>query len=82
MTKSLLAKEVIEEIRTLPATQLRELRSYVYFLKSRRAIDSAQLYFWTRRWQAWEREAERDKRHGRVIGDGSLSGLFIALKRR
>ena len=82
MTKHALAKEVIEELRTLPAPQLQELRSYVYFLKARRTIDPAQLYFWTKQWQAWEREAEADKRAGRLVGDGTLEGLLAALKRR
>lgn len=82
MTKSALAKRVIEEVRTLPAPQLRELRAYVYFLKARRAIDPAQLYFWTKRWQEWEQEAEADKKTGRVVGDGTLKGLLKALRRQ
>ena len=82
MITSTLAKELIEEVRTLAAGQLRELRAYVYFLKARGAIDPTQLYFWTRRWQEWEREAEADKRAGRVVGDGTLKGLLRALKRR
>ena len=82
MTKTTLAKELIDEVRTLAAGQLRELRSYVYFLKARGAIDPTQLYFWTRRWQEWEHEAEADKRVSRVVGDGTLKGLLTALKRR
>ena len=82
MATRAIAKEVIEEIRTLPLTELRELRSYVYFLKSRRSIDPTQLYFWTKRWQAWEEEAETDKQAGRIAGDGTLPGLLKALKRR
>ncbi|MBI4596788.1 MAG: hypothetical protein HY737_00110 [Candidatus Omnitrophica bacterium] len=82
MTKSALSKEVLEEIRTLPAPQLRELRTYVFFLKARRAMDPSQLYFWTKRWQAWEREADADKRAGRVLDDGTVPGLLKALRRR
>ena len=82
MTKTTLAKEVIEEVKHLDTPQLRELRSYVSFLKTRRAIDPTQLYFWTRRWQAWEHEAESDKQAGRLVGNGSLRGLLAALKRR
>ena len=82
MMRSALAKEVVEEIETLPSVQLRELRSYVFFLKARGAVDPAQLYFWTKRWQAWERQVEADKRRGRVLGDGTLKGLLTALKRR
>ena len=82
MTKHALSKEVIGAIETLPAPQLRELRAYVFFLKARGALDPTQLYFWTKRWQAWERQAESDKRRGRVIGDGTIKGLLSALKRR
>ena len=82
MTKRALSKEVLEEVRTLAAPQLRELRAYVYFLKARTAIDPTQLYFWTKRWQASEREADADKRAGRVVGNGTLKGLLKALKRR
>jgi len=82
MTRTTLTKEVIDEIRGLPARQLRELRSYVFFLKARGAIDPTQLYFWTKQWQSWEREADADKRAGRIVGDGTLRGLLVALKRR
>lgn len=82
MTKRALAKEVIDEVRQLPAPQLRELRTYVFFLKARGAFDPTQLYFWTKRWQVWERAAEADKRAGRIVGDGTLKGLLTALKRR
>ena len=82
MTSKALANKVIEEIRMLPPSQLRELRTYVHFLKARRAIDPTQLYFWTTRWQAWEHDADADKRAGRVVGDGTVKGLLAALKRR
>ncbi|MBI3997161.1 MAG: hypothetical protein HY352_05830 [Candidatus Omnitrophica bacterium] len=82
MTKSGLANEVIQEIRTLPPSELREVRAYVYFLKARDTIDPTQLYFWSKRWQAWEREAEADKRSRRLVGNGTLKGLLKALKRR
>lgn len=81
MTKKALASELIEELRTLAPPQLRELRVYVSFLKARDLFDPTQLYFWTRRWQAWEHEAEADKRAGRIVGDGTLRGLLKALKR-
>ena len=82
MLKNALTRELIEEVKRLPAPRLRELRMYVYFLKAREAVDPTQLYFWTRRWQAWEREAEADKRARRILGDGSLKGLLKALRRR
>lgn len=50
--------------------------------KAYKAIDPAQLYFWTRQWQKCESEAESDKKAGRVIGDGTVRGLLKALKHR
>lgn len=82
MAHQQLTQEVIRAIRGLPAPQLRALRMYVYFLKAQRAIDHTQLYFWTKRWQRWEHEADIDKRAGRLVGDGTLKGLLKALKRR
>ena len=82
MTKRALTKEVIKEIEALPPIQLREVRAYVFFLKARGTVDPTQLYFWTKRWQAWERQAESDKRKGRVVGNGTVKGLLAALKRR
>lgn len=75
-------QEVLEELQTLSPAQLKEVRAYVFFLKARRTIDPTQLYFWTKQWQGWEREAEADRRAGRVVGDGTLKGLLTALKRR
>lgn len=81
MTKVALASEVQEELKELAPSKLREVLTYIHFLKTTAAIDPSQVYFWTRRWQAMEREAEADKRAHRIVGDGTLSGLFKALKR-
>ena len=82
MTKAAIANEVFAELKALPAPRLREVLTYIYFLKTKTVIDLSQLYFWTKEWQARERDAERDKQAGRVLGDGTLKGLLKALKRR
>ena len=82
MTAQALKRELMDEVKMLPAHTLRELKAYVYFLKVRETMEPSQLYFWTKRWQAWEHEAEVDKRAGRVVGDGTLKGLLKALRRR
>ena len=82
MTKTAIASEVREELKELPATRLREVLAYIYFLKAKSTIDPSQLYFWTRRWQTMEREAGADKRSRRIVGDGTLPGLLRALKRQ
>ena len=79
--KTAIATEVFEELKELPAPRLREVLTYIYFLKAKATIDPSQLYFWTRRWQVMERQAEADKRAGRIVGDGTLPGLLRALKR-
>ena len=81
MTKAAIANEVLEEMKELPAPRQREVLSYIYFLKAQATIDPSQFYFWTRRWQQMERQAEADKRAGRMVGDGTLPGLLRALKR-
>ena len=82
MTKTAIAHEVFAELKALPTPRLREVLTYIYFLKTKTVIDPSQLYFWTKEWQARERDAEQDKRAGRILGDGTLKGLLKALKRR
>jgi len=81
MTKAGMTHEVMEELKELPAPQLREVLTYIHFLKAKDTIDPSQLYFWTRQWQAMEHQAEADKHAGRLVGDGTLPGLLRALKR-
>ncbi|MBI4679579.1 MAG: hypothetical protein HY748_18555 [Elusimicrobia bacterium] len=68
-------------MKSLPLAYLREVLDFVRFLRLRRSIDPDQAYFWTRKWQSKERAVERDKRHGRIIGDGTVRGLARALGR-
>lgn len=72
---------VVTEIKRLPPSQLRETLDFVRFLQLRHSIEPDQTYFWTRKWQRLEKRVERDKKKGRVIGDGSVNGLTKALGR-
>ncbi len=76
-----LQTQLASEIKSLPTGSMREVLDFVRFVRLRRSIDSGQVYFWSRKWQAKERGAERDKRRGRVIGDGTVRGLAKALGR-
>ena len=76
-----LQAQLATEIKSLPPVCMREVLDFVRFLHLRRSIDPGQAYFWTRKWQAKERTIERDKRRGRVIGDGTVRGLAGALGR-
>ena len=49
-------------------------------LKPAKLIDPSQAYFWTKEWQAGEREAEEDIRHGRVKAFKNVKELLKDLK--
>ena len=74
-------KDLLCEIEGLPLDKLKEILDFVCFIKAREVIDPAQAYFWTRQWQNMEREADKDKETGNIIGDGTAEGLLEGLKR-
>jgi bifunctional DNA-binding transcriptional regulator/antitoxin component of YhaV-PrlF toxin-antitoxin module len=49
-------------------------------LKPAKLIDPSQGYFWTKEWQAGEREAEEDIRRGKVKGFKSVKDLMSDLR--
>ena len=73
-------KEILQEINCLPSVKLKEVLNFVYFIKTKEAIDPTQSYFWTKKWQKGEEEADKDKAAGRVVGDGSVKDLVRALR--
>ena len=50
-------------------------------LKPAKLIDPSQAYFWTKEWQAGEREAADDVRKGRVKAFPNVKALMKDLKR-
>lgn len=73
-------EELIREIKWLPSAKIKEVLDFVCFLKAKESIDTAQSYFWTKKWQAMEHEADDDKKVGRIIGDGTVVNLLKELK--
>jgi hypothetical protein len=73
-------KEILQEISGLPTGKLKEVLDFVCFIKVKEAIDPAQAYFWTKKWQDGEQAAEQDKKAGRIIGNGSVKDLLHELK--
>jgi len=73
-------KELLREIEGLPPEKMREILDFVCFIKAREVIDPAQAYFWTVKWQRMEREADKDKEAGNIIGNGTVEGLLKELK--
>jgi hypothetical protein len=51
-------KELLKEIEGLPSEKIKEILDFVCFIKAREVIDPSQAYFWTKKWQAMEREAD------------------------
>ena len=76
---SLQKEELLSQIESLPAEMLQEILDFTYYLKAKNAIDPAQAYFWTKKWQKMEFEADQDKKNGHILGDGTIEGLLDEL---
>jgi hypothetical protein len=74
-------KELLRAIEDLSFGKVKEILDYVHFIKAKDVIDPSQSYFWTRNWQAMEKEADRDKKAGNIIGDGTVHDLIKKLKK-
>ena len=81
MTVSEYKEELLSEIKGLPAAKIKEVLDFVCFIKAKETIDPAQSYFWTKKWQKIEREVDKDKKTGNVIGDGTIEGLLDELSK-
>lgn len=57
-----------------------EERKEGVFLRPAKLIDPSQAYFWTKEWQAGEREADEDIRKGRVKKLKSVKELMRDLR--
>lgn len=78
--KEKLTEEIIEELEGLPKKKLKEVLGFVSYIKAKESIDPTQAYFWTKGWQKMEAEAEKAKKAGKVIGNGTAKGLIQGLK--
>ena len=74
-------EELFRQIQGLPDEKIKEILDFIYSIKAKDAIDPSQAYFWTRKWQEMEREVDRDKERGDIIGDGSISVLLEELNK-
>lgn len=72
-------KELLREIDGLPSKEIKGVIDFVCFIKAKKAIDPTQVYFWTKRWQEMENEADRDKEAGKILGDGIVKDLLKKL---
>lgn len=74
-------EELFRQIQGLSDEKIKEILDFTYFIKAKDAIDPSQAYFWTMKWQAMEREVDRDKERGDMIGDGSIRVLIEELNK-
>lgn len=68
-------KELQKMLKSLPSDKLKEVLDFVQFLKTKEMIDPSQAYFWTKKWQQMEKEAEEDIQKGRVHQHPSVDAL-------
>ena len=73
-------EELLRELEGLPFDKIKEILDFVCFIKAKEVIDPSQAYFWTRKWQDMEKEAEEDKKAGNIVGNGTVEGLLRELK--
>jgi hypothetical protein len=73
-------EELLRHVEGLPADKVKEILDFAYFISAKDAIDPSQAYFWTKKWQAMEGEADQDKEKGNVLGDGTVDGLLHELR--
>lgn len=78
--KESITVEIIEELEGLPKEKWKEVLGFVSYLKAKEAIDPTQAYFWTKGWQKMEAEADKAKKAGKVIDNGTAKGLLKTLK--
>ncbi|MCK4859849.1 MAG: hypothetical protein KAS87_04755 [Candidatus Omnitrophica bacterium] len=57
------AKEMID---TLPSAETKEVLDFICFIKTRKAIEFDQLYFWSKKWQVEIKESEKAIEEGEV----------------
>lgn len=78
-----LKEDIVEKLAELPKADIQELHNYLVFLEMKPylpKIDPSQAYFWTKKWQKMEREADADKKAGRILGTGKVKALLKSLK--
>jgi len=73
-------EELLRQIEGLPPEKIKEILDFTYFISAKDAIDPSQAFFWTKKWQAMEAEADQDKEKGNILGDGSVEGLLRELR--
>ena len=57
-------------------------RPYLDIEMPKKLVDKSQAYFWTRRWQEGEREADEDIKAGRVKTFDSIDELIRDLEQK
>lgn len=72
-------KELLNEIKGLSPDLTKDVLKYVVFVKYKKIVDTDQSYFWTRKWQNFEKEAGKNIKEGKVHKYGSLKELKMKM---
>jgi len=73
-------------VATLKVDDLKGIIEEVVERKVKEALESYGFseendsWFYSETWERWEKEADEDKKKGRIIGDGTVAGLLKELK--
>jgi hypothetical protein len=73
-------EELLKQIEGLPPEKVKEILDFAYFISAKDAIDPSQAFFWTKKWQAMEAEADQDRERRNVLGDGTVDDLLRELR--
>lgn len=80
-----LKEDIVEKLDGLPKADIQELHNFLVFLEMRAflpKIDPAQAYFWTKKWQKLESEADEEIKTGKIFGPfKSAKSLLKSLKK-
>ena len=79
LTISRCKKELLKELEGLRPERVREVLDFARFMRTKEIIDPEQTYFWTKKWQAMEKQVEADKKHNRIVGNGAADDLLKKL---
>ena len=72
-------QELLDEIMTLPSNLTKDVLEFVCFIKAKSAIDPTQAYFWTKKWQKMEQEAEENIKTGKINRYNSVQEFKIKM---
>ncbi|MFH1073635.1 MAG: hypothetical protein V1752_00960 [Candidatus Firestonebacteria bacterium] len=72
-------RELLNEIKNLPSDLTKDVLKYVVFVKYKKIVDTDQSYFWSKKWQNMEKEAEKNIKEEKTHKYRSLKEFKIKM---